>query len=75
MSDLSLNHDLYGEANSRRHHEAEAMVRSRSHQRAARSARSARSRLIGARDRRVRVMAVAAPTVGLVIAFAATLIS
>ena len=64
MSDMSLNHDLYGEASGRRHSEAEALVRSRSHQRAA---KSARSRLFPASTRRVRVMAVAAPTIALMV--------
>ena len=71
MSDYSLSHDLYGEATSRRHREADALVRSRSHHRAA---LSARCRLRGANTRRVRVMVVAAPTVALIVALATALI-
>lgn len=62
MSDFSLNHDLYAEAVDRRHREAEALVRSRSNQREARIARALRLR---ASSRRARLVAVVAPTVGI----------
>jgi len=67
MREMSQSHDLYGEASDRRHREVEALVRSRSHQRAA---RSASCQALPASTRRVRVIAVVAPAVALVVALA-----
>jgi hypothetical protein len=60
MSDMSLHHDLYGEATGRRHREAEEWTRSRALQR---DARSARARSVRPSSRRMRALAVATPMV------------
>lgn len=60
MSDTHNHHDLYREATSRRHREAEDWARSRALQR---DARAARSGMVKVPSRRMRLVAVTSPMV------------